>query len=117
MLYTGTQMVTRLECASLRTPPTLDTSLPHLPFLDPPAFQAPVLGVGKIGSYTHGQRTREKFNRTTSIHRVVGLLHCTPYCRHISRAGRNMLVARAARQTGFNLQCQGHDKSFQPELT
>lgn len=56
MLYTGTQMVTRLECASLRTPPTLDASLPHLPFLDPPAFQALVLGMGKIGSYTHSQR-------------------------------------------------------------
>ena len=32
-------------------------------FLNPPAFQAPVLGVGKIGSYTYGQRAREKFNK------------------------------------------------------
>ena len=29
---------------------------PSSTFLDPPAFQAPVRGVGKIGSYISGQR-------------------------------------------------------------
>ena len=58
------------------------------------------------------KRAPEKFNEQ---HQFIFI--CTPYYRHISGAGRNMPVTRAARQSGFNLQCQGHNKSFRLELT